>query len=737
MKRHTLRRGTIFAITTLLLTWLVACQGGTDQNPPPTTRIAGTITVGLGETTLGTPVAQHPGEHWELVEDTEFVPGELLVAFKPGLSLQSLQTLSVDGVQLEHVRPLALPDVQLYRVEAGLGTLSVEAREEATLEAARALSARPDVLYAHPNYILKPLATPNDELYPYQWHYPAINLPQAWDITKGSAGTVVAVVDTGILHEAGNSARTHPEFAGNILPGYDFVSEPQVANDGDGRDPNAFDTGDTPGEQSSYHGTHVAGTIAAGTNNGTGVAGIDWHAKILPVRVLGVGGGSLLDILEGMIWAAGVNVQEVPNNSNPADVINMSLGGNGECFPAMQSFIDEALATGTIIVVAAGNENQNTANTSPASCAGVITVGATDFAGKRAPYSNYGTRVDVMAPGGNMNADLNGDKLPDGVLSTFFLDPKVEFSYGRQHGTSMAAPHVAGVVSLMKALNTNLTTQEALSTLRATARPLSAGQCQRASASECGAGLIDAYAALQAVQSGVIPPAPGQGELAFTPNLLDFGTTTNELSFTLVNTSGSSLNWFIRHYVPASDNPGKMREDSVYLVEGVPASGTLSAGASTTTAIGIDRKLVTAEGLYQFDLVFDVDGTEVTLPVRFSTISSGSQTPNGPMIVMALIEDENGEFVFSGFQQSTGFISSYEFDVEPGENYVVAWSDENSNNKIDQGDYLGAYPEPLLVTSGRNISGVDFSIQRVIEAGVLSGRLSDALGVLEQTVTEE
>ncbi len=670
--------------------------------------ISGTVTLGLGGNAASKATALTPlaANRWVHPEGAAFVPGELLVAFEPGLAPQAIGTLRVAGVELQHVRALAVPTVQLYRAAA--------IDDEALLALARQLNARPDVRYAHPNYILSSFLEPNDELYPDQWHYPAINLPQAWDITTGSSSTVVAIVDSGILFEAGNTLNVHPDLVGKVLPGYDFISDPQVALDGDGRDPNPFDPGDNPGGQSSYHGSHVAGTVAAATNNGTGVAGVDWQAQLLPIRVLGLnGGGSLLDVLEGMIWAAGKSVPDVPNNPNPAHVINMSLGGSGSCFPAMQSFIDEALATGAIIVVAAGNENQNAANVSPASCSGVITVGATGPSGTRAPYSNYGSRIDVMAPGGDMSVTAS-----DGVYSLMYNNAEAKMSYDFLQGTSMAAPHVAGVVSLMKAVKPDLTAQEALSALRATARPLTAQQCNRPSGSECGAGLIDVFAALQALQSGVTPPPPGQ--VIFTPNPLDFGSNDAEVSYTISNPGETSLTWELLGFDEAADNPAALPDGALYLPSGAPASGTLAAGASVTTALGIDRDAITVAGFYRLELVFDISGQQQSLEVRFNVASSTTPTLSGPMIVAAFVEDETGELILSGFQESAGVINDYSFEVLAGNNLVVAWSDENGNAAIDEGDYMGIYPELVFVAAGQNVSGIDFQVDQIIGTTTLA-----------------
>jgi PKD repeat protein len=337
----------------------------------------------------------------------EVVAGEWIVKFRSDAVAPSASGLTVAGVRLDTVRALALPGTQLLRAP-GLGIAD-------TLAVAAELAARPDVVYAQPNYRLHALAVPNDEFYSFQWHYPAINLPAAWDITTGSTSTVVAVVDSGILFAAGNAGATHPDFAGKVLAGYDFVSNPQSSGDGDGRDPDPFD------RSTGHHGSHVAGTIAAATNNGQGVAGVDWQARIVPVRVLGAdGSGSLDDIIDGTLWAAGFAVSGVPANPNPAHVINLSLGGGYTCTPFEQEafdLIESASPRRGVVVVAAGNSNQSASGFSPASCSKVITVGATEFRDFRAPYSNYGPRIDVMAPGGDMGADRNGDEFADGVLS--------------------------------------------------------------------------------------------------------------------------------------------------------------------------------------------------------------------------------------------------------------------------------------------------------------------------------
>lgn len=464
-------------ISIALLVVLVACSG---RGPVQTGSISGTVSPGVTKPSSLDPV----------------VPGEVIVKFRSALTAQSASSLKVQGVDLQAVRALGLARTQLYSA----GNLS-QAR---TLELVEALRARPDVEWAQPNGIKRVRAVPNDPLYAQQWHYRAMNLEAAWDISKGTPGTVVAVIDTGILWDENDPSRQHPDFVGKILPGYDFVR----------RAPNPFDPFPNA---SGYHGTHVAGTIAAATNNGIGVAGVNWNAKLVNVRVLGPTGADA-DIIDGTLWAAGISVPNVPNNANPASVLNLSLGGSGPCSPAYQDAFNQVNAKGAIAIVAAGNSNVDAANENPNNCQGVISVGATRLDGQRAAYSNWGTvGLDVMAPGGDpaLSFDVGGQTFPAEVFSTWRNDTTGQFDYAGISGTSMAAPHVAGLVSIMKGLKPSLTVSEAKTILQNTARKLSDAECQGQSttprplvANDCGAGSVDAAKALAALQSAPAPSAP-------------------------------------------------------------------------------------------------------------------------------------------------------------------------------------------------------------------------------------
>jgi serine protease len=384
-----------------------------------------------------------------------------------------------------------------------------------SLDEAQALAAElkardPDVDYAEPDRIMLPLVVPNDPMYSQQWDFyeakAGLNLPAAWDKSTG-AGINVAVIDTGY--------RPHADLAGQVLPGYDFINSAAIAGDGNGRDSDASDNGDNTyagqcgtgmpaqDQASSWHGTHVAGTIAARTNNGIGVAGVAYGAKIVPARVL-----------------------------------NLSLGGSGACDATTQSAINSARSRGAVVVVAAGNSNINAANASPANCAGVITVAAVGRSGGKASYSNYGANVDIAAPGGDSGA---------GILSTMNAGTSTPAgdTYAYYMGTSMATPHVAGVAALMLAKNPNLTPDEVEAKLKATARAFPAA------CSGCGAGIVDAAAAVNAVTATVAVQAPTQNEVE--PNNYISSGNAVSVSGTVVNgtLSASSDNDYFSVQVPA------------------------------------------------------------------------------------------------------------------------------------------------------------------------------------------
>ncbi|WP_404341231.1 S8 family peptidase [Pseudoalteromonas mariniglutinosa] len=422
-------------------------------------------------------------------------------------------------VKAQYVRAMALNNHHVMRADK---ELSAEEAQQFMQEMVNS----GNVEYIEIDQMLKPFATPNDPRYADQWHYyeqaGGLNLPTAWDSATGS-GAVVAVLDTGY--------RPHADLNANILPGYDMISNLSVANDGDGRDNDARDPGDAVAagecgnngaQSSSWHGTHVAGTVAAVTNNGEGVAGVAYDAKVVPVRVLGKCGGLTSDIADGIIWASGGAVAGIPNNNNPADVINMSLGGGGACGSTTQNAINQARNNGAVVVIAAGNDNDNSANYNPGNCNGVVNVASVARNGGRAYYSNYGSNIDVAAPGGAQSFANDSE----GVLSTYNAgssSPSND-SYGFSQGTSMAAPHVAGVAALIKQVKPTATPDEIESILKSTTRPFPA------TCTSCGTGIVDAAAAVAAA-SGTTPQPPTGNELLDGQAQTGLSGATNSQTF--------------------------------------------------------------------------------------------------------------------------------------------------------------------------------------------------------------
>ncbi len=406
---------------------------------------------------------------------------------------------------LTYVRPMAL----------GAHLIVTAALNSADLDTALArLAAQPDIDYAERAGRIHAQLTPNDRYFPSQYALApgplSIDAPGAWDLTTGTSTTIVAVLDTGIL--------PHADLARRVLPGYDFISNAVVANDGDGRDANPADEGDWIDasdvaaafagrdckiRSSTWHGTAVAGAIAANSNNGNWLAGLDWHARILPVRVLGKCGGDDVDLAEAIAWSGGLPVPGITGNPYPARVINMSLSEPGACPRFLQDAIHAVLARGITraIVVAAGNQN-NSGPHYPSVCDGVIAVASTNAAGDRAVYSNFGARIDIAAPGGDGAGDITF-----GFLALFnrgTTRPGTD-TVGLMSGTSFATPQVSGVASLMLGIDPQLDWTQVRDLIKGNAKPFpAASDCTTGA---CGAGILDAAASVRAtaVLAGATP----------------------------------------------------------------------------------------------------------------------------------------------------------------------------------------------------------------------------------------
>jgi len=437
-------------------------------------------------------------------------------------------------------------------------------RSDRLAEIATRLEEDPAVQYADPvRRRFAKLLVPNDPFFATQWALTdpvgGINVQQAWDLQLQTTplSTTIAVVDTGILK--------HADLADRLLPGYDFITDPSFARDGNGRDSDPTDSGDWvedgacggfPAHQSSWHGTFVTGVIAGDVNNALGMSGIDLFAQIVPVRVLGECGGTDEDVFEGMLWASGVPIAGVPPNPFPAKVINMSLGGAGSCPNAVQDAIDDALAQGSVVVVAAGNESSDTSNFAPSGCSGVITVAASNRFGDIAFYSNFGRRVDIAAPGGDFD---------DGGVLSLSNDGQTVVgtdAYANAIGTSAAAPQVSGVVSMMLARDPTLTAGRVLSILQGTAREFPPGSVCR-NGNVCGAGILDAGLAMASTVPGGLTPPAGAATVVeyYRPDLDHYYYTADPAEISFIDGNPAALNrrtgfFFFAWLDPALAPPG-------------------------------------------------------------------------------------------------------------------------------------------------------------------------------------
>lgn len=589
------------------------------------------------------------------------IPQRLILQFKQpqagSARTQAMARLShIAGIDLRFQRRLAGGKFELL-------SLPQQLPESALHELVARLKNQPDVATVEVDRMMQHTAVPGDSRYSEQWHYfeatGGINLEAAWDSHNGD-GVVIAVIDTGITD--------HSDLNANIIPGYDFIGDTAVANDGDGRDSDPSDPGDwlrawecgffNPSQprNSSWHGTHVAGTIAAVTDNNRGVAGVAHGAKVLVTRVLGKCGGYTSDIIDAIVWSSGGSVSGVPANNNAAQVINLSLGGQGSCSAAMQSAIDTARNNGTTVVVSAGNSNANSADYSPANCNGVVTVAATDRQGNRASYSNYGNGVEISAPGGETGTTANG------VLSTLnsgSQGPSGE-TYRHYQGTSMAAPHVAGVAALLYQANPSITPDNLLSALQNSARPVP-GSCSGG----CGAGIVDARAALDAVSDGNQAPVAG------------FQCSSDELTINCLDES--------------SDNDGNVTQ------------WAWDFGDGNSADIQNPSHNYAASGTYTVSLtVTDDDGVTDSSNQQISV--TGAEENQPPEAGFTVDTDGLSASFSDSSSDADGSISTWEWDFGDG-------SQASSQNPNHNYSAAGSYTVTLTVTDNEGAS--DSSSQTV------------------------
>ena len=554
------------------------------------------------------------------------------------------------------------------------------------------------------------------------------------DVTTGSPNVVVAVVDTGY--------RPHADLAGRVLPGYDFISDPFIANDGDGRDARhrarfgkvtqadlsnpSLQGQSCTVEDSSWHGTGVTGIIAANSNNGQWIAGIDWAAKILPVRVLGKCGGNDSDIIDGIAWAAGLAVPGAPANPYPAQVINLSLGGAGECEAGYHAVFSAALAHGVTraIIVAAGNDGIDVSNSAPANCGETIAVAATGKGGLLADYSNFGPGIGLSAPGGT-GPDLNAN----GIL--------VLWNDGTTTSQRTVVATLAGQQQRRRWFPALPRCPRAhQSDRRPTARAADfdfdtvpdGSDCDT---SRCGAGIVNAHAAVVAAQGGAPAPnyqglwwnAPANSESGWGINFAHQGDTIFASWFTYdVNGRG----WWL---VMTAQKTGNVYAGTLYQTHGPPFNAVPFA-PSTVTNSAVGTGTLAFADANNGTFTYTVNGTTQTKTITRQVFGAQPTCVWGALSNLALATNyqdlwwnapagsESGWGVNFSHQGSTIFLTWFTYDISGSPMWLVATLAQTTNPALFTGT--------LIRTSGPRFDAFDPS--KVVNEIVGSATLTFADG---------
>ncbi|MDZ4826051.1 MAG: S8 family serine peptidase, partial [Actinomycetota bacterium] len=593
------------------------------------------------------------------------------------------------------------------------GIASPEERTRTTVALARSLNTSPRVEYAELNRIRRTQGgpfSPTDAHFPLQWHYPLVRLPEAWDevgafITGPGPDVVVAVIDTG--------RRPHPDLDDNTISSYefDFITSTTIAQDGNGPDTNATDEGDSEGVgPSSFHGTHVAGTIAAVWNNGLSVAGAASvpigpitpvsRVRVVHLRVLGQGGGTDADIARAVRYAAGLSNPGLPLIPDSVEVINMSLGGPG-FNQTMQNAVTAARNNGITVFAAAGNENSGTASF-PAAYADVVSVAAVDHNSVRSPYSNFGASVDLCAPGGDTSIDTDGDGYVDGVLSTLVDQVTFGEAYVFYQGTSMACPHAAALAALMKIVTPTLSPAEVETKLMDSATDLGAPGRDNL----YGEGLINALLAVQQAGTG----GSATPLFAVNPTILNFGSELTQLPLSLLNLGGGQVD--VLSFT--DDQPW------LTLINGGAGNG-IDIGSLTVT---IDRSDPGLAAVGTHNAVISIDTDQIDIQVPVVVVVGTIAPPDVDLFVLAV--DLSGPVPVTVAEAvvnptvDLGFVlnemnTADGLPIPPGFYLIACGSDDNGDFIIcgDSDIYCGLYPtlnEPELVFVNGEVRGISFVV---------------------------
>ncbi len=566
------------------------------------------------------------------------------------------------------------------------------------------LKAEPSIKSAEPNGVSKPTLFPNDPAYVTgsQWDMNMMNLPTAWEITQGSSSVIVAVLDSGI--------RSHPDLDPNVLTtGYNFV-----------------DMNSDPTEPlyptAEFHGTHVAGTIAAAGNNGKGVAGIAWNAKIMPIRVISpLLGSTDMVLANGILYAAGLPNSSGKVPSQRANVINMSLAGANPCSSIVQSAINSARSAGVVVVAAAGNDYQNgNPSMEPASCTGVVAVGAVDPTGAKASYSESQPYVSIVAPGGEEVEGIHA-----GVLSTFPVPVSGNPAYKFEQGTSMAAPHVSGVIALMLSVNPNLTPDQVKNILTSTANPLGITLLPN---NDIGYGLVDAGKAVAQAAGVAIPSIPVPYP---SPSLFNFQQISRPMtstSATIINMGASTLSLSGPTSSGIYNSAGQLVQGTGLSVSLDPSCSSIAPSTSCPITYGVDPTgLPNGEYFGFVTVTVASNGGNFAIPVLFQVGAVSSPSINGSVTIQLWsIDPTTGEFVKNIASTTTDASHNYNFtfpSVPPGTYVPVAGVDVNGDGVF--GDAVGEVYTTTGVTQipvigGQTTSGINLNVN-IEQDDILSG----------------
>lgn len=616
------------------------------------------------------------------LDDPDCVPGRVLV-----------RTV---GPRDAALRALEAAGATVVRTTSG-GTVVVElpsatwvpARE--VLAHAARLRALPCVARAEPDAVVRALATPDDPLFGGAWNLAAIGAPSAWDVSYGASSVVVGVIDTGIV--------AHPDLDLQRVGGYDFVSDPTAAGDGDGRDPDPTDAGalDNRDGTSSWHGSHVAGIVAARANDGYGLPGVAPGCRVMPLRAIGRGGGTSSDLADAIRYAAGlVGTATGPALAAPLRVVNLSLGTSIDV-TELHDAVVAAASAGCLLVASSGNDGGDVLF--PGAYPEVLAVGAVDGRLVHAAYSNTGAALDLCAPGGGFGRDRAADGFEDGILSTVLDETRSPAapSWGRLEGTSMAAPHVAGAAALLWSVDPTLSAAQARAALLATCRDLDLAGPDVTT----GAGLLQVGEAVRKVLADRGTPRADPPRLLLSSTAVRIVSGENVVTLDVMNAGGGTL---------TVDNVAVSTDGTTPWLSAFATPAAPGAPATASQVAVVADRTGLADGAYA-GTVFVRQGSTVLGTVRV-VLEVGPFRFLGAAVSVVLRRASTGGVVKSGFATSDqGY--RYVFDgVAPGDYTVRAGTDLDGDGFFCEvgdacGNFGGTPATPFAVGAGVRVTGVD------------------------------